>query len=107
MVIIDGGAVRAHGDLEAIRGQLMVSRRVSARVPDDRIEQLEDLVSGHPEVAEVSVERGVVKMVLHGADDVSAALLATVVAQGVPVFEWRTEAAGLEELFLQLTEDRQ
>jgi hypothetical protein len=46
-------------------------------------------------------------MVLKGSDDVSAALLASVVARGVPVFEWRTESAGLEELFLQLTEDRQ
>ncbi len=107
MVIVDGGTVRAHGDLDDIRGLLVVSRRVSARVPDDRIEELEDLASGHPDVAEVSVERGVVRMVLKGADDVSAALLAGVVARGVPVFEWRTESAGLEELFLQLTEDRQ
>ncbi len=107
LAIIDGGTVRAAGKLEEIRDLLTAARRITARVPDERIDEAQDLAAGDQEVAEVSVERGSLRMVLAGGDESSARLLSLLVTAGIPVFEWRTESAGLEELFLQLTEDRQ
>ncbi len=107
MAIIDGGLVRAQGRLEEIRELLTAARRVSVRIPDERIDEAQDLAAGDQDVSEVSVERGSLRMVLAGGDEASARLLGLMVGSGIPVYEWRTESAGLEELFLQLTEDRQ
>ncbi len=41
---------------------------------------------------------------LDGGDEESAALVAELVAAGVAIGEWRLDGAGLEELFMQLTE---
>jgi len=102
MGVIDDGVVKAQGEMAAIRGAMTGSRRVQVRVADADVDRTLDLVGAHPEVAEAAVERGRVEFVLAGDDDTSARLLADLVAE-VPVYEWRTEAAGLEELFLELT----
>jgi ABC-2 type transport system ATP-binding protein len=102
MGVIDDGVVKAQGEMAAIRGAMTGSRRVQVRVADADVDRTLDLVGAHPEVAEAAVERGRVVFVLAGDDDTSARLLADLVAE-VPVYEWRTEAAGLEELFLELT----
>lgn len=103
LAVIDDGVVKAQGDLETIRASLEASRRVRARIPDDHVDSTLDLLDGQAEVTEPSVERGIVEFVLSGGDDVSARLLADLVDAGIGVYEWRVEAAGLEELFLQLT----
>jgi hypothetical protein len=64
-----------------------------------------DLLSGDAMVREVDVERGRVRFVLTGDDDDSARLLSRVVAAQNDIYEWRVDAAGLEELFLQITAD--
>lgn len=102
MGVIDDGVVKAQGEMAAIRGAMTGSRRIQVRVADADVDRTLDLVAAHPEVAEAAVERGRVEFVLAGDDDTSARLLADLVAD-VPVYEWRTEAAGLEELFLELT----
>jgi ABC-2 type transport system ATP-binding protein len=103
VVIIDEGHVKAHGSIGDVRRLRDVSQRITARVADDRIDDALDLVDGEPGVTEPSVERGVVRFGLTGGEAESAALLARLVAAGVPVSEWRVESAGLEELFLALT----
>lgn len=102
MGVIDDGVVKAQGEMAAIRGAMTGSRRIQVRVADADVDRTLDLVAAHPEVAEAAVERGRVEFVLAGDDDTSARLLADLVSE-VPVYEWRTEAAGLEELFLELT----
>ena len=102
MGVIDDGVVKAQGEMAAIRGAMTGSRRIQVRVADADVDRTLDLVAAHPEVAEPAVERGRVEFVLAGDDDTSARLLADLVSE-VPVYEWRTEAAGLEELFLELT----
>jgi len=84
---------------------LVVSRRVTARMSDDAIDAVVDLLRGRQEVSEVAVERGVVRFVLAGDRAESAATLRHIVESGVDVSEWRVDDAGLEELFMQLTED--
>jgi ABC-2 type transport system ATP-binding protein len=105
MAVIDDGVVKAQGSMDEIRTAARGTRRVAARVPDGRIDDaVAVLESGH-DVADVAVERGVLGFLLSGDDDASAAQLAGLVGAGIPVYEWRVEAAGLEELFMQLTRD--
>jgi ABC-2 type transport system ATP-binding protein len=103
MAVIDDGSVKAQGDLSTIRSSLQASRRVRVRVPDTDVDAILDRLDAHPEVAEPSVERGLVEFVMTGDDDVSARLLSELVGAAITIYEWRVETAGLEELFLQLT----
>lgn len=105
MAVIDEGLVKAQGEMDSIRGALTGSRRVRVRVADEDVDPTLDLFEGRPEVTDASVERGRVDFVLAGGDTESAALLADLVGAGVSVYEWRAEAAGLEELFLELTKE--
>jgi ABC-2 type transport system ATP-binding protein len=103
LAVIDDGKVKAHGDLDEIRKALTSSRRVTVRMPDDRVDEVAQLIGGQPQVSEVDVEKGRVRFVLAGDDSESARLLGQVVSTGTEVAEWRVDAAGLEELFLQIT----
>jgi hypothetical protein len=75
-------------------------------VPDDKVDEVMDLLGSDPTVHEVEVEKGRVRFVLSGDDADSARLLSRVVVAGHEVFEWRVDAAGLEELFLQITAEQ-
>lgn len=103
LAVIDEGIVKAQGEMGAIRGALTGSRRIRARVADDDVDGVLDVLDAWPEVSDTAVERGQVEFVLAGGDDESARLLSGVVTAGLRVTEWRTQTAGLEELFLELT----
>jgi ABC-2 type transport system ATP-binding protein len=105
LAVIDDGKVKAHGNLDEIRQALVASRRVTVRISDDRVDEVAQLVGAQPQVSEVDVERGRVRFVLSGDDSDSARLLGQVITAGNEVAEWRVDAAGLEELFLQITGD--
>ena len=105
LAVIDDGVVKAQGSMDEIRLAAQGSRRVAARIPDDRVDEaISILESGH-DVTDVAVERGLIGFLLAGDDRASAAQLAGLVGAGIPVYEWRVEAAGLEELFMNLTRD--
>jgi ABC-2 type transport system ATP-binding protein len=103
LAVIDQGSVLSQGAIEEIRAALVGRRRVSVRVPAERLEEAEEALRELADVGEVTVERGRLQFMLDGDDEASAALLARLVGQGIPVWEWRVESAGLEELFLQIT----
>jgi ABC-2 type transport system ATP-binding protein len=105
MAVVDGGRVVAEGDIAHIRASFAGAVRVIARVPDDAIDLAHDHLAGLPEASEVGVERGMLRFALSGDETTSAAVLAGVIGAGIPVIEWRVEAAGLEELFLRLTRE--
>jgi ABC-type multidrug transport system ATPase subunit len=104
MAIIDEGRVKAQGSMDDIRHMLVQARRVSVRVPDSQVDRAAEVLSADANVTDTSVERAMVRFTLAGDDSDSSDLLATVVEAGVGVIEWRIEAAGLEELFMKLTE---
>ena len=83
----------------------MGSRRVTARIPDSEVDHADDLMRGHPEVGDVSVEQGLIRFTIGGDGSVSASLLREMVESGIEVAEWRVESAGLEELFMRITDD--
>ena len=105
MAVIDDGVVKAQGSMEEIRTAATSSRRVAARVPDDRVDEAISVLTSAHDVTDIVVEKGVLGFLLAGDDQASAAQLSGLVAAGVPGFEWRVEAAGLEELFMHLTRD--
>jgi ABC-2 type transport system ATP-binding protein len=105
MAVIDDGVVKAQGSMDEIRAAATGSRRVAARVPDDRVDEAIEVLAAAHDVTDVVVEKGVLGFLLAGDDAASAEQLAGLVAAGVPVYEWRVEAAGLEELFMHLTRD--
>lgn len=104
MAIVDRGRVAAQGPLDEIRRLLMVARRVTARVPDHAIDEAIDLLAARPEASDTAVEKGTIRFVLVGDNSGSAAVLRHLLEAGIDVWEWRVEDAGLEELFMQLTE---
>lgn len=105
MAIVDRGKVVAQGLLDEIRRLLVVARKVTARIGDDTIDTVVDLLRARQDVSEVAVERGVVRFVLAGDQADSAATLRYLIESGIDVSEWRVDDAGLEELFMQLTQD--
>ena len=104
MAITDRGKVVAQGPLDEIRRLLVRSRKVTARVPDHLVDDAIDLLAARPEASEPAVEKGTIRFVLAGDNSESASLLKHLMEAGVEVWEWRVEDAGLEELFMQLTE---
>ncbi len=103
LVVVDDGRVKAHGEIGEIRRALLASKRVTVRLPDDAAFAAEEFLRGQPEVSEASVEKGALRFVLAGDEDVSARLLAGLVGLELGVHEWRVDSAGLEELFLRIT----
>lgn len=105
MAVIDRGRVKAQGTVEEIRGALTSGMRVVATVPVAQISVTENRLRASDDVSEIVVERDQIRFVMSGGAEASAELLATLVHNDVHVSEWRVEAAGLEELFLALTEE--
>ena len=104
LAIVDHGAVLAQGRIDDIRARLFGHRRVEARMPVEDIAEAEIVLRERPEVEAVDVERDIMRLAFSGDERTSASLLAELVAGGTRISEWRVISAGLEELFLQLTE---
>jgi ABC-2 type transport system ATP-binding protein len=104
MAIVDRGLVKASGSIDEIRSALIGNRRVTVRAPSHQLVMAEDLLRAERDVEDVQVERDHIRF--NVADDLSrlAELLRLLVAGDIAVWDWRVDSAGLEELFLQLTE---
>ncbi len=105
LAVVDHGRVLAQGSVEEIRAQLVGHRALVARVVPEDAETAEETIRTLSGVEAVDVERDQLRISFEGDDAASAQLLAAVVAAGARVVEWRVEGAGLEELFLRLTDD--
>lgn len=103
LAVIDEGKVLAQGELATIRNELTGHRRVRARIADDSLDAVEDLLATDPRVADTVLERGRLGFTLDGDEDAQAELLRRVIESGVIVYEWNAEVAGLEEVFLRIT----
>ncbi|MFQ5555491.1 MAG: ABC transporter ATP-binding protein [Acidimicrobiia bacterium] len=105
LAVVDHGRVLAQGSVDDIRARLFSHRTIVARVLTDDDGAVERILRGDGDVADLEVERDLFRMSFIGDDDASAALLGSLVAAGVRVVEWRVQGAGLEQLFLELTEN--
>ncbi len=105
MAIVDRGAVKAQGTMDEIRSALVGSRRVTVRTPAEQLETAEGLLRDTGDVHDLHVERDHLRFTADVGDEQVAALLRLLVNGDVSVWDWRVDSAGLEELFLQLTEE--
>ncbi len=105
MAIVDEGHIMAMGEVDDVRAKLFGHRKVTLRVAGAGIPEAERVLRGSEHVGDLEVYRNTIEFSLDGEEDESATLVAELVAAGVGVGEWRVERAGLEELFLQLTEN--
>ena len=62
------------------------------------------MLRSFPHAADFATERGVIRFGLNGDENDGAAMLAGLVSASIPVYEWQAESAGLEELFLRITD---
>jgi ABC-2 type transport system ATP-binding protein len=104
MAIVDRGVVNAQGTIEDIRSALAGNRRVTVRTPADQLVATEGLLRDREGVTELQVERDHLRFSGDLDPDQLAALLRILVEGDISVWDWRVDSAGLEELFLQLTE---
>jgi ABC-2 type transport system ATP-binding protein len=104
MAIVDNGVVKAQGSIDEIRSALIGNRRVTVRAPAGQLVAAEDLLRAESDVEDVQVGRDNLRFSV--ADDAPrlAELLRILVSGGIAVWDWRVDSAGLEDLFLQLTE---
>ena len=104
MAVVDNGRIMAMGDLEDVRGGIVGRRKVSLQVVGDSLPLAERVLRADSDVQEIEVARDRIHFALVGGDEKSASLVADLVGAGVGIGEWRLDKAGLEELFLQLTD---
>jgi ABC-2 type transport system ATP-binding protein len=105
MAIVDRGKVKAQGTVGEIRAALHDARRVVVRTSPADSDGAEQVIRASNMAADIVVERDRIVLSSPESEDTLAGLLAVLVGAGIRVIEWRVETAGLEDLFLRLTED--
>jgi len=106
IVVIEGGAIRAHGNLEQIaRGLRRERQRVYLRSLGER-EALLRTVLEQAFVEGARLEREGVSLDFAAGEEELAALVRSLVAGGVALVECSPEEVGLEDVFLQMTDGR-
>lgn len=106
LAVIDDGSVKAQGTMDDIRAAATGSRRVAARIDDAFVDGAVSVLESRHGITDIAVERGILGFLMAGDDEASARQLAGLIEAGIPVYEWRMETAGLEEMFMSLTRDR-
>ncbi len=105
LAVVDHGTVKAVGEIDEVRSRIFGRRRVSMRIANSSAADAEEVLRSSDVVDELEVFRDSIQFALSGGDEESADLVAALVSNGVRLSEWRLDGAGLEELFLELTDD--
>jgi ABC-2 type transport system ATP-binding protein len=105
MAIVDRGSVKAQGTMQEIRAALVGNRRVTVRTPPDQLLTAEDVLRETEAGDELHVEHDHLWFTAAADDAALADLLKTLIDRDVSIWDWRVDSAGLEELFLRLTEE--
>ena len=110
VTVIEKGRILATGTvqdiLEGVRRRRILSVRLAgpqATVPHGGVERF---LLEQPGVANVHEAGGRVQFEFAGGDDDQVALVGRLVAAGFPVLEFSAHSAGLEDLFIEITEGR-
>jgi ABC-2 type transport system ATP-binding protein len=105
VAVIEKGRILAIGTVQDILAGVRQRRVLSVRlaVPHDGFERF--LVE-QPAVLNVHEAGGRVQFEFAGDDDEQVSLVARLIAAGFPVLEFSAHSAGLEDLFIEITEGR-
>jgi len=104
LAVVDHGRMLAMGEIDDVRSGMVGRRRVSARLVESAVAEAERILRTHDAVSELEVYRDSLQFALTGGDAESATVLTDLVSSGVALSEWRVDGAGLEELFMELTD---
>ena len=111
LAIVDRGQVLAQGRVSDIEKRLRFGAvlRVRLLLQGEALEAARDRFAADPDVASAAIlDDGTIELGFRGDDAASARLLASSVADGLPIVSFARAASDLEELFLQVTApDRQ
>ncbi|MEZ5976953.1 MAG: ABC transporter ATP-binding protein [Planctomycetota bacterium] len=102
IAVIEGGEIKATGDISALSAGASGGTQVRARFLEGP-ERAVRFLAQRPGVASLRDERSAVTFVFEGGDDALAELLADAVREGLRPVEFHGEKIDLEDLFLQLT----
>jgi ABC-2 type transport system ATP-binding protein len=105
VAVIEKGKILATGTVPDILGGLRQRRLLSVRLSGDAA-GLERWLVEQPGVSGVHEAGGRVRLELAGGDAEQVALIGRLVAAGFPVLEFSAHSAGLEDLFIEITEGR-
>jgi ABC-2 type transport system ATP-binding protein len=102
IAVIEHGKILATGTVSDILGRIRAGRVLAIRVSGDHA-GLERFLVERPGVQHVHEVAGAIHVEFTGEDAEQVALVAAVVTAGFPVLEFSTHAAGLEDLFIEIT----
>jgi ABC-2 type transport system ATP-binding protein len=103
VAVIEKGKILAKGTVQEILASLRRQRILSLRLADGR-DGAERFLLEQPHVANVREVNGCLRFDFAGGDDAQVALLNRLVSAGFPVVEFSAHDAGLEDLFMKITE---
>jgi ABC-2 type transport system ATP-binding protein len=114
VTVIEKGRILASGTVREIIGGLRQRRRLSVRLaaPDPRLERFlleQPGVAGVHDVGAADVASGsspILRFELDGDDQAQVQLIARLIAGGFPVLEFTAHSAGLEDVFIEITNGR-
>ncbi len=105
VVVIERGKLVVEGRIDDIARRLETHRVIRLRAHGDP-EEVQRRLLVQPLVQKVAVSEGGLAFDFEGEDDQLADLLATLVGEGLRIYEFRRLEADLEEIFLKTTEGR-
>jgi ABC-2 type transport system ATP-binding protein len=105
VAVIEHGKILAIGTVQEIMKGLRPRRTLSVRLAGTH-ERLERFLLQQPGVVNVHEAGEKVQFEFEGGDDEQVALVGNLVAAGFPVLEFTAHNAGLEDLFIEITQGR-
>jgi len=105
VTVIEKGRILATGTVQSILENVRRRRILSVRLAKHH-EGVERFLLEQPGVLNVHEAGGRVQFEFDGGDDDQVSLVGRLVAGGFPVLEFSAQSAGLEDLFIEITEGR-
>ena len=105
VTVIEKGKILATGTMQAILERIRQRRILSVRLAG-RHEGIERFLVEQHGVLNVHEAGGRIEFEFAGGDDDQVSLVSRLVASGFPVLEFSARNAGLEDLFIEITEGR-
>jgi ABC-2 type transport system ATP-binding protein len=108
VAVIEHGKILANGTVAEILTRLRPRRSLSVRLAGspEAHEAMQTFLLEQPGVANVHDAGGRVQFEFEGGDEAQVALVGRLVSGGFPILEFTAHGAGLEELFIEITEGR-
>jgi ABC-2 type transport system ATP-binding protein len=106
VTVIERGKILASGPVDEILRRLRQRRLLSVRLAAGSTERLERFLVEQPGVAKVREAGPCFEFEFEGGDEEQVQLVNRLIGAGFPVLEFSAHSAGLEDLFIEITEGR-